>query len=268
MAIRAEAVSIEETGKKGSLDRRYKRPFDICTVVAAHLLLAPVWVVVWIAIPIAIKLDDRGPVFYYQRRIGRNGKIFTVRKFRSMVFNAEKNTGAVWASRNDPRTTRIGRFLRHTALDELPQVINVLRGDMSLVGPRPERPELHEQINEETPGFDERLRVRPGMAGLAQVYGEYDLAPASKLAYDMQYIQSANILLDLKLLTLATLNSFLGRWGYAKGMRPRVQKDRADDGKIVQFTTSIEHSTHRSSGHASTRNSSAGETDEQSSRAA
>ncbi|MDA0676530.1 MAG: sugar transferase [Chloroflexi bacterium] len=219
----ADAVTVNKTSKpeisisEPINEPAYKRPFDLAVLILAHLTLAPLWIVLWIVIPLAIKLDDRGPVFYSQKRLGRNGKIFTVRKFRSMVTDAEKRTGAVWASKNDTRITRVGRILRHTALDELPQVINVWAGDMSLVGPRPERPELHANFAKTTPDFNQRLLVRPGMAGMAQVYGVYDLAPPHKLNFGIAYIGSMGLFLDIKLLTLAVLNTVLGRWGRATG---------------------------------------------------
>ncbi len=221
----------------------YKRPFDLLVLILAHLLLAPLWIVLWIVIPLAIKLDDGGPVFYSQRRVGRGGKPFTLRKFRSMVINAEKGTGAVWATRNDPRITRVGRILRHTALDELPQVLNVWSGDMSLVGPRPERPQLHAQFIEETPEFGKRLSVRPGMAGMAQVYGHYDLAPPDKLEYDLKYARSMNLFLDMKLLTLAVFNTVLGKWGHAASGTPAAssETERAHGelpANVVPFTLS------------------------------
>lgn len=237
LAIRTELVTTEFSANSVR-EPRYKRPFDLATLVIAHLLLAPLWLVLWIAIPLAIKLDDGGPVFYSQRRIGRGGKEFTVRKFRSMVIDAEKGTGAVWASRNDPRITRIGKILRHTALDELPQVLNVWAGDMSLVGPRPERPQLHVQITSQTPEFDKRLNVRPGMAGMAQVYGKYDLAPPAKLVYDLRYAESMSIFLDIKLLTMAVFNTVLGRWGHATGdaAAPASESSTALPSNIVQFS--------------------------------
>lgn len=194
---------------------RYKRPFDLLILVMAHIALAPVWILLWTMIPLAIKLDDRGPIFYSQKRMGRNGKLFTVRKFRSMVSDAEKGTGAVWAGHEDPRITRVGKFLRHTALDELPQVLNIWNGDMSIVGPRPERPELHAEFTRRTPAFDSRLQVRPGMAGMAQVYGQYDSQPPSKLKYDLLYIRSMSAWLDVKLITLAVINTLTARWDHA-----------------------------------------------------
>lgn len=214
----------------------YKRPFDLVVLILAHVTLAPLWIALWIIIPLTIKLDDRGPVFYSQKRLGRNGKEFTVRKFRSMVTNAENGTGAVWASKNDSRITRVGRILRHTALDELPQVINVWTGDMSIVGPRPERPELHRKFTEATPEFDHRLLVRPGMAGMAQVYGEYDLAPPSKLNYDIAYIGSMSLFMDIKLLTLAVFNTMLGRWGHATGNTTAPTASNPTPANVLPFT--------------------------------
>ncbi len=240
MAIRSESVR-SEISEALVKEPRYKRPFDLAVLVSAHLLLAPLWIALWIFIPLAIKLDDRGPIFYSQERMGRGGRRFKVRKFRSMVVDAEKGTGAVWASRNDRRITRVGRILRHTAMDELPQVLNVFAGDMSFVGPRPERPKLHEQFTAETPDFDKRLQVRPGMAGMAQVYGAYDLLPSAKLVYDLQYIRKMSIFTDAKLLILAGLNTLLGRWGRASGnsLAPTVSTQGAESSlpsNIVPFT--------------------------------
>jgi lipopolysaccharide/colanic/teichoic acid biosynthesis glycosyltransferase len=149
--------------------------------------------------------------------MGRNGRLFTVRKFRSMVTDAEKCTGAVWAGRDDPRITRVGRILRKTAMDELPQVLNIWKGEMSIVGPRPERPELHAKFVQKTPDFEKRLQARPGMAGMAQVYGNYDSSPPEKLAYDLAYIRSMSLRLDMKLIALAVLNTVTARWGNATG---------------------------------------------------
>ena len=120
----------------------WKRPFDLLVLTVAHIALAPVWLALWTSIPLAIWLTDRGPVFYTQTRVGKGGKIFRAYKFRSMIPDAERYTGAVWAEEDDPRITWVGRILRNRALDELPQVINMWKGDISLVGPRPERPEL------------------------------------------------------------------------------------------------------------------------------
>lgn len=181
----------------------YKRVFDLTIIVIAYTLFLPVWLVVWVLVPLAIWLEDKGTVFYAQERVGRYGKHFKVLKFRTMIQNAESLTGQVWAAEDDPRLTHTGKILRRLHLDEIPQVINIIKGEMSLVGPRPERPALAEQFSREVPGFSERLRVRPGIAGLAQVRGSYWTDPAYKLKYDNLYIETMSPWLDLKLLFLA-----------------------------------------------------------------
>ena len=193
------------TGANGSgvIHDGYKRPFDLAVIILAHLLLFPLFVVLWVGIPLAIWLGDRGPPFYLQERVGRSGKRFQVIKFRTMVSDAESETGPVWAAERDSRTTRVGRFLRAFRLDELPQVINILRGEMSVVGPRPERPELAERFSRDVPGFSERVRVRPGVAGLAQVRGTAQTRPRDKLRYDNLYIETLNPWMDIKLLVLS-----------------------------------------------------------------
>ena len=180
----------------------YKRPFDLLLIGVAFVLLLPLWVLIGVFVPLAIRLDDHGRVFYVQRRLGRHGHPFRIIKFRTMVEDAEIETGPVRAGPEDARMTRVGRALRRFHLDELPQVVNVLRGEMSLVGPRPERPELAERLEREIPGFSLRLRVRPGLIGLAQARGGYHLHPRRKLHYDNLYIDTMNPWLDLKLCTL------------------------------------------------------------------
>lgn len=178
----------------------YKRPFDL-TIIALSLVLGfPVWLLIWTLIPLAVWLTDRGPVFYTQARVGMTGRIFRIVKFRTMVVGAESGTGPVWASEEDDRVTQVGRLLRATHLDEVPQLINILRGEMSLVGPRPERPELAEAFCEQMPDFRLRLRVKPGIAGLAQMRGLYHMPPRKKLRYDNLYIETLSPWLDLKLL--------------------------------------------------------------------
>lgn len=178
----------------------YKRPFDL-TIIALSLVLGfPVWLLIGTLVPLAVWLTDRGPVFYTQTRVGMKGRIFRIIKFRTMVVGAESDTGPVWASREDDRVTRVGRLLRATHLDEVPQLINILRGEMSLVGPRPERPELLEAFCEEMPEFRLRLRVKPGIAGLAQTQGLYHMPPRKKLRYDNLYIETLSPWLDLQLL--------------------------------------------------------------------
>lgn len=179
---------------------RYKRPFDLAVVASALTLLAPLWLALFTAIPLLIRLEDGGPVFYRQTRLGRDGRPFRLLKFRTMVVDAETETGPVWADPNDPRVTRVGGALRRLRFDELPQLLSVVRGEMSLVGPRPERPELAERFERDLPGFSRRLRVRPGIVGLAQAAGGYHASPRQKLRYDDLYIRAMSPWLDLKLM--------------------------------------------------------------------
>jgi len=139
-----------------------------------------------------VRLTSRGPAFYTQERVGKDGEIFRIIKIRTMLPDAESRTGPVWAADDDPRVTRIGRFLRRTHLDELPQLVNVVRGEMSLVGPRPERPEIVAQLRTRVPGYERRLAVRPGITGLAQVRAGYDRTIRDvrrKLRLDLMYIR-------------------------------------------------------------------------------
>ncbi len=181
----------------------YKRPFDLAIIILAHVLLFPIFLILWIGIPIVIWLGDRGGVFYIQERVGRRGRRFNVIKFRTMIRNAESMSGPVWAADRDSRATSVGRILRALRLDELPQVVNILKGEMSIVGPRPERPELVERFSREVLNFSDRLRVRPGVAGLAQVRGTAQTRPRDKLRYDNLYIEALSPWLDVKLLVLS-----------------------------------------------------------------
>ncbi len=189
----------------------YKRPFDIALIVAGHVLLFPILLLLWAVVPLAIWLEDRGPVFYRQRRMGKGGREFTVVKFRTMIRDAEKATGPVLTFSGDSRVTRVGGALRFLYLDEVPQVLNILRGEMSLVGPRPERPVLMDRIMTGLPDFYLRLRVRPGLTGLAQIRGSYNPPPVNKLRYDNLYIDQMSPLLDLKLIGLTLVLVFLLR---------------------------------------------------------
>jgi lipopolysaccharide/colanic/teichoic acid biosynthesis glycosyltransferase len=185
-----------------------KRLFDIFLSSIGLLLSSPLWSL----FSLAIWLEDRGSIFYTQERVGKNGRVFKALKFRSMISDAEKHTGAVWASENDPRITKVGRILRATAMDELPQLWNIFKGDMSFVGPRAERPELVEQFARKIKNYHDRFLVTPGLTGLAQVYGSYDTPPHQKLRYDLLYIKNQSFLLDLKLIFLSFWITFRGKW--------------------------------------------------------
>ncbi|MBL8111357.1 MAG: exopolysaccharide biosynthesis polyprenyl glycosylphosphotransferase [Acidobacteria bacterium] len=167
----------------------------------------------WIAL--AIWLEDRGPVFYTQERMGLDGRVFRILKFRSMRVNAEAETGAVWANPEDPRKTRVGSLLRRTSLDELPQLVNVFLGEMSLVGPRPERPEFVREFKEKIPQYMLRHRVRAGITGWAQVNGLRGATSLTeRLEYDLYYIENWSLGLDLKILWLTLRTGFANRNAY------------------------------------------------------
>ncbi|MBE9565840.1 MAG: sugar transferase [Proteobacteria bacterium] len=166
----------------------------------------------WVVIGLAILLDDGWPILYCQRRVGRGGRVFRVYKFRSMCREAEKYTGAVFAEEDDPRISRVGRLLRKMALDEIPQLLNISKGDMSWVGPRPERPEFVSRFLEEIPGYGMRYQIRPGLTGMAQVRGRYHTKAAGKLKYDLAYLRQASPLLDFRLFVKSLLNTATARW--------------------------------------------------------
>lgn len=172
-----------------------KRTMDVVLAGAASFVALPICLLT----ALAVRLDSAGPVFYRQDRVGFQGQLFTLFKFRSMVDDAERETGPVWASRNDPRITRVGRIIRKLGIDELPQLYNVLRGEMSLVGPRPERPHFVDRFRREIPGYAERLRVLPGITGLAQVKHKYDETiddVRQKLRFDFTYIRTHSFFKD------------------------------------------------------------------------
>ena len=176
--------------------RILKRTLDIIVALAALIILSPVMLIT----AIIVKLDSPGPVIYSQIRVGRFGKEFKVHKFRSMRQDAEAKTGPVLAGENDPRITKFGRFMRATRLDELPQLINVLKGEMSIVGPRPERPFFVEQFIKEKPEYAYRHNVKPGITGLAQIAGKYNTTAYDKLVYDLIYIQNVSVINDLTIM--------------------------------------------------------------------
>ncbi len=223
-----------------SLRAFFKRIVDITGASIGLLLTSPFFII----LPILIKLDSPGPVFYLQLRVGHNrrrrerraphgsslgrssrdrrrqdlrGRPFNVIKFRTMVADAEKKCGPVWATRNDPRITRLGHFLRKTRLDEIPQFINVFLGQMSLVGPRPERPKFVEELSAQVENYNQRLQVKPGLTGLAQVENGYDSSLSSvvrKVHYDLQYIHNWSIWQDVKIMLKTVLVVITGKGAF------------------------------------------------------
>ena len=181
-----------------------KRAVDLVLAALSLTALLPLYLM----IAVAIWLDSRGPILFTQERAGFRGRPFRIFKFRSMVADAERSTGPVWAVKDDARVTRLGAFLRRTHLDELPQFWNVLRGEMSVVGPRPERPVFVAQLDKAIPGFSDRCSVRPGITGLAQIQTGYCQSTESarrKLRYDRHYIRNSCFLLDLKIMVWTLL---------------------------------------------------------------
>lgn len=192
-----------------------KRPFDIFLSFSGILLSSPLWFL----IAVLIWMEDRGAVFYLQERIGKKNRIFKAYKFRSMIMDAEKDNVPIQATENDPRVTRVGKILRKTAMDELPQLINIFKGDMSFVGPRALRPEEKEVNGEEEviplkelPGYEKRHTGRPGLTGLAQVYLPADAPRKEKFQYDLLYLEKQSFWLDLKLIVFSFWITFRAKW--------------------------------------------------------
>jgi lipopolysaccharide/colanic/teichoic acid biosynthesis glycosyltransferase len=192
-----------------------KRLLDVVLSGTGLIASAPLWAL----IALAIKGEDGGPVFYDQERSGINGRRFSVRKFRSMVPDAERHTGALQAAEHDPRVTRVGRLLRATAMDELPQLWSIFRGDMSFTGPRALRPGEIEVLGsgreerlEDVPGFARRSSVLPGLTGVAQIYAPRDIARRHKFRYDLVYVRRCSLWLDLRLIALSFWITFRGTW--------------------------------------------------------
>ncbi|PWB76392.1 sugar transferase [candidate division GN15 bacterium] len=223
---------------RAMINRLVKRTLDIIGASIGIILCTPFWMI----LPIVIKLNSNGPVFYTQTRVGINrrrknrrcfpvsqgddrrgrerrrenymGKPFKVIKFRTMVQDAEKLSGPVWATKNDARITKVGRFLRKTRLDEIPQFINVLKGDMALVGPRPERPSFVRELSSKVEDYSGRLDVKPGLTGLAQIENGYDSSVASvaeKVRFDLQYIRNWSLWYDFKIMFKTVIVVFTGK---------------------------------------------------------
>ncbi|MFQ5639061.1 MAG: sugar transferase [bacterium] len=191
-------------------ERKMKRLIDI---LISTLILAA-FLPFWILIALLIKLDSKGPVFYKQKRVGKDEKEFTIYKFRSMIHNAESQTGPRWADREDSRITLIGSLLRKPRLDEIPQFLNVLKGEMSLVGPRPERPYFVKQLKKQIPFYSRRMRVKPGITGWAQIKGAYDASienVKAKLQYDLFYLENMSLRMDLKIIVNTLYVMLMGK---------------------------------------------------------
>jgi lipopolysaccharide/colanic/teichoic acid biosynthesis glycosyltransferase len=191
-----------------------KRMLDVCLSGLGLLLSMPIWA----ALAAAIKVEDGGSIFFTQDRVGEGGRVFNVFKFRSMIPNAEAAVGALQATERDPRITRIGHLMRATAMDELPQLWNIFRGDMSFVGPRALRPGEIEASDgefialEDIPGYADRTRLRPGLTGVAQIYAPRDVGRRNKFRYDRVYAKRQSFGLDVRLILLSFWITFRGRW--------------------------------------------------------
>jgi lipopolysaccharide/colanic/teichoic acid biosynthesis glycosyltransferase len=197
------------------VNRPVKRALDVALSGAGLIVSSPLW----LAIAAAIKVDSPGPVFYGQARVGENARPFHVLKFRSMIADAERGVGPLQASTGDPRITRVGRILRATAMDELPQLWNIFRGEMSFVGPRALRPEEIEVDGagdavslQAIPGFAERVSVPPGLTGVAQIYAPRDVSRRQKFRFDRLYIRRQSFFLDVRLILVSFWITFRGTW--------------------------------------------------------
>lgn len=196
----AKLYTIPAQEKPSILNRSVKRLFDIIFSIILLLLTIPIM----LFFCIMITLETSGAPIYFQERLGINGKKFNVFKLRSMVKDAEIN-GPQWAKEHDPRITKVGLFIRKTRIDELPQLLNILRGDMSFVGPRPEREFFYNEFDAYIPEFKERLMVKPGLTGWAQINGGYNLDPKEKLRLDMEYIEMKTFRMDIRILCKTVL---------------------------------------------------------------
>ena len=211
--LRPSWFVFSEGFRKGRLLNLAKRALDVAVSAVSLFILSPVMALV----ALGIRLTSPGAVFYHQARVGMNGRVFTVHKFRSMRVDAESGTGAVWSHAGDPRVTPFGRLLRRTRLDEIPQFWNILAGDMSIVGPRPERPEFVEELKAEIPFYGQRHVVRPGLTGWAQVrhsYGSSVEDSLQKLQFDLYYIKNMSVALDVFIMA-ATVKTVVLRRGAA-----------------------------------------------------
>ncbi|GAB6093373.1 sugar transferase [Furfurilactobacillus curtus] len=175
---------------------RVKRIFDFVFALILGLFALPIVFL----FGLLVGLTSKGGVFYSQKRVGYMGKVIKITKLRSMSNDAESKSGAMWAQKNDPRVTAVGKFIRKTRIDELPQIWNVLKGEMSFIGPRPERPLMTHKFSDECPGFEQRLRVLPGLSGYAQIHGGYELTPKKKAELDNYYIEHVSYRMDFHIM--------------------------------------------------------------------
>ena len=229
--ISAKGHTYTAADEHEGIELRHKDVLDRVLAAFGLLLALPLMAVFCLL----IKLTSRGPAFHSQDRVGKDGKVFRILKLRTMVRDAEQATGPVWATENDPRVTPIGRFLRRTHLDEVPQLWNVLQGDMSLVGPRPERPSFVEQFDRLIPNYRERLKIKPGITGLAQINHRYDATlhdVRTKLAYDLLYMKQMSLRTDLviALKTVRCLSGTQARWPAHAPTPPLSSEAPATDG--------------------------------------
>ncbi|MDY5437112.1 sugar transferase [Peptostreptococcus porci] len=191
--------------RKGKIFDLYQRFFDILLSFIGLLIGVPIILI----FGMLIKIEDRGPILYKQERLGKHGREFYVYKLRSMRTDAEK-FGAQWAEKDDPRITKVGKFIRKTRIDEIPQLINILKGDMGIIGPRPERSVFTKEFEETFPNFVYRLAIKPGLTGWAQVNGGYEIGPGEKLEYDLYYIKNRSVMLDIKIVLMTAKVIFTG----------------------------------------------------------
>jgi lipopolysaccharide/colanic/teichoic acid biosynthesis glycosyltransferase len=197
----------------GNTEHAYKRPFDLTILILAHLILLPAWTLLWVVVSLAVWIEDRGPILYVQDRVGRDDRVFPLYKFRSMRVRGTVEDWPEFTAKYDPRITLVGRVLRRLALDELPQVINLWKGDISFVGPRPLPTEMHEGYVKEDSDFGKRVVARPGLTGLAQTRLRRHARARNRSRYDRLYIDRASMWLDIKLIALSVWLTLSGQWG-------------------------------------------------------
>ena len=232
-------INIRYVPLSNTFNAMLKRIVDIFGALVAIILFSPVMLFSCIM----IKLTSPGPLIYRQTRVGLHNKPFEMYKFRSMAVQTEEKEKKAWTVKNDPRVTGFGKFMRHTSIDELPQLFNILKGDMSLVGPRPERPQIAEEYKKAIPEFDYRLKVKAGLTGFAQVYGKYNTTPYDKLKLDLTYIENYSFVLDIKLMFLTFKILFqkentegVEKWQVTAATRENLEQIKEEEEKEMKET--------------------------------